>query len=88
MPIIRKQLFINLTLLAVVSAMGLAALELTARYLYRPKAGQEFENIADLRAAMRTSGQHKTQADGSAPFVDIISENPSDKILYELRPNH
>ena len=87
MPLIRKEHIINVSLLVVVCVLGLGALELTARYLDRPKAGQEFENIADLRAAMRTSGQHKAQSDGSSPFVDIISENPSDKILYELRPN-
>ena len=49
--------------------------------------GQQFESIDDARKAMLSGSPSDRRSDGSVGLRGIVQPNPSDKIIYELRPN-
>ena len=63
---------------------------LGAYYFLSPsRDGVEFESVEGFRTALkdpRAAGKYR-RPDGSLPFVAVIEENPSDDIIYTLRPN-
>ena len=83
----RTKIAVRALLVCLGLAMGLGVAEISMRWMKKPAPGSEFESLEDLRAAMRSDAPHAKKADGSVPFVDIIRENPDDRIIYELRPN-
>lgn len=49
--------------------------------------GQKFESIDDVRKAMLKQAPTDRRADGSVSLRAIVQPNPSDLIIYELRPS-
>lgn len=79
----------NIILLLFGCFLGIAAAEVSSRYLLKPKEGTEFENIADFRKSLndpRSKG-HTRKSDGSLPFVAVVEPHPSDEIIYTLKAN-
>jgi len=64
--------------------VGLGAAEIALHFLKENKEGSEFEDLGDLRAAMKSPTHRK---DGQLTLLDVINESPNEKIIYELRPN-
>ena len=72
-------------------AIGLLAANLAASFLIKPHSsdGTEFSSVDDFRHSLldpRAKGNFR-KPDGSLPFAAIVQANPSDKIIYTLRPN-
>lgn len=49
--------------------------------------GQKFDSIDDVRKAMISSAPSDRRADGSVSLRALVQPNPSDEIIYELRPS-
>lgn len=64
--------------------LGLGAAEIALRLIPSNKEGTEFEDLQDLRAAMKSPSRKKSE---TLTLLDVINENPNEKIIYELRPN-
>lgn len=70
-------------LLGITSAVGAFLL------LSPSREGVEFESVEEFRDALKDSrgdGRYR-RPDGSLPFVAVIESNPSDDIIYTLRPH-
>ncbi len=50
-------------------------------------SGSSFENLEDLRVAMRQRKSSEQSSQREVPLRGIVIPNPSDKIIYELEPN-
>lgn len=79
--------FLKFYLLVFGLFIGLVGVEAVLKIEEYFDKGAKFENLASLRSEIEAGTPHLLKADGSHPFVDIIQENPNDKIIYELRPN-
>ena len=76
----------KLGLIAFGLIIGLGGAEAALRIMDRAKAGSEFDSVDDLRRAM-LSDSEGGHAEGSADLREIVTPHPSDKIIYDLRPN-
>lgn len=69
------------------AGFGLGAAKIITHYRGAVPEGAAFESVDDLRRAMLARDDRDVRADDSVSLRSIIAPDPSDLIIYRLKPN-
>ena len=83
---LRTKLFLALGGTIVGVGMGFAGAKIVKHFSPAMPAGAQFESVDDLRRAMLQRGDEDVKADDNVSLRTIIAPDPSDLIIYRLRP--